>query len=125
MKRYMLALFALALIAGSAGHARAGATSVIHVYDDTRDAWVWVTAYEIVPVGRTIRASYCVAPEERSERRIGDIVDEVRLEATAKNCGVPVYLDQTLRTSARGKGMRSFELRGSGGHYAFSTVGSR
>jgi len=130
MKKCLIALLAFAMVAGMGGAARAGGTSVIRLHDTTKDAWVWVTAYEKVPFGRTIRASYCVGPEENSERRIGDIIDEVRVEVTARNCAHPVYLDHTLGTgggqnSGKGLVIRSFEVRGSGGRYAFSTIGNQ
>lgn len=130
MKKYVFALLALALIAVPAGQVRAGGVSQIRLTNQTKDAWVWVTAYEKVPFGRSIRAAYCVAPEEHSDRRIGDIIDEVRVEVTSKNCAHPVYLDQTLGTGggmSSGKGLviRAFLVRGSGGRYAFMHNGNQ
>lgn len=130
MKKYPFALVAFALVVAPMGAVRAGGLSLIRVADETKDAWVWVTAYEKVPFGRTIRAAYCVATEERSERRIGDIIDEVRVEVTSRNCAHPVHLDQTLGTGgglSSGKGLviRSFQVRGSGGRYTFSTIGNQ
>jgi hypothetical protein len=130
MKKYLFALLTLALVAVPVGQAHAGGLSVIRLNDETKDAWVWVTAYEKVPFGRTIRAAYCVAPQEKSERRIGDIIDEVRVEVTSTNCAHPVYLDSTLGTgggmnSGKGLVIRAFQVRGSGGRYSFDTIGSQ
>jgi len=131
MKKILFAVLALALIAAPAGQARAGGLSQITLSNQTKDAWVWVTAYEKGLFGsRSIRAAYCVAPEEHSQRKIGDIVDEVRVEVTAKNCAHPVYLDSTLSTaggmsSGSGLVIRAFIVRGSGGRYAFVHNGSQ
>jgi hypothetical protein len=130
MKRFVFALLVFALFAAPALPSAAGGLSQIRVNDTTKDAWVWVTAYEKVPFGREIRRVWCVSPEENSSQKIGSIIDEVRVEVTHQNCAHPVYLDATLSTSgglSSGGGLiiRSFEVRGSNGRYAFSTIGNQ
>jgi hypothetical protein len=125
VKKFVFAALALGLVLSMAAPSAAGSgISQISIDNQTKDAWVWVTAYEKVPFTRSIRKAWCVAPESRSQERIGSVIDEVRAEVTARNCAHPVYLDSILDTKG-GKNsggnlvVRSYFVRGSAGRYAF------
>lgn len=130
MRKYIFAALAAALLLATAAPSLAGSgVSQITIENQSKDAWVWVTAYEKVPFTRTIRKAWCVNPDSRSQETIGDVIDEVRVEVTARNCAHPVYLDSTLdtkggRSSASNLVIRSYIVRGSGGRYAFMKNGN-
>lgn len=131
MRKLTFSMLAVAIVLAMAAPSAAGSgLSRITLDNQTKDAWVWVTAYEHVPFTRSIRKAWCVAPESVSKETIGSVIDDVRVEVTARNCAHPVYLDSTLDTkggmsSGGNLVIRSYIVRGSGGRYAFLKNGSQ
>ena len=87
-------------------------------YNDTRDAWAWITYYS----DSKIVAAWCVDPGKSGARNSTYRITRLRVEVTRKaGCAHPVVLDANVYPQGRAAGLAAI-LRGSNGKYTWSRL---
>lgn len=99
--------------------ASANGSAQVRVSNQTKDASVWVTAYN----GKNLGA-WCVPPGKVDTHGLSSLVTQVRAEVTHTNCSHPVMLDQTLSFMIHDSAtsyhtVSMFYVSGEAGNYKF------
>jgi hypothetical protein len=94
----------------------AARAATVIVANQTKNAWVWVTAYNQVG---NIDKAWCVGPNERFSGKVGLALSNVRGEVTSRNCQHPRAADLWCAHSTAYGGTFDIVLKESRGRFSW------